>query len=434
MPEGTTRTPPQDDYAELVKTDRAHGSIFTSQAIFEAEMARIFHRTWVCVGHDGEVPNAGDFRVTRIGLQSVIMVRGADGKVRVLMNRCRHRGVSLTEKEMGSQKHFTCPYHGWSYDSTGALISVPDIGGYGPEMRMEDFGMTPAPRQGTYRGFVFASLHPSGPTLDEHLAKAKPYIDIFLDVSPTGEIEVRSGMNKTLIHANWKFVGMDGYHPAVVHQTFFNLMRKRRQQAGEAVAGGDRSWTDASPNRTVDLGNGHVLLDVYPVRKEEYPDYLKSMAQRPGWNEYYRAMVEAHGQARADEVLTWEGDPHMGLFPNVQLIQSQIRIIRPVRADLTEVLMIPTTLKGVPEQMNELRLRRHESFYGPASKGSPDDAEVFERNQVGLTAEVDPWVYLARGLHRERVEADGTIVGKITDETTQRGQLKQWKVLMGQAA
>src|SRR5688572_19659957 len=110
MPDGNSTTTP-NSYADLVKVDRVHGSVFTSQAIFEAEMARIFHRTWVCVGHDGEIPEAGDFRVTRIGLQSVIMVRGADMKVRVLMNRCRHRGVSLTEKETGSQKNFTCPYH-----------------------------------------------------------------------------------------------------------------------------------------------------------------------------------------------------------------------------------------------------------------------------------------------------------------------------------
>jgi phenylpropionate dioxygenase-like ring-hydroxylating dioxygenase large terminal subunit len=433
MPEGTSTTR-QDDFAELVKADRAHGSIFTSQAIFEAEMARIFHRAWVCVGHAGEIPEAGDFRVTRIGLQSVIMVRGSDGQVRVLMNRCRHRGVSLTEAETGTQKHFTCPYHGWSYDSTGALVSVPDMGGYGPDMRMEDFGMTPAPRLGLYRGFVFASLSPRGITLDEHLGKAKPYIDLFLDVSPLGEIEVRSGATKTLIHANWKFIGMDGYHPGVVHQTFFNLMRKRRLQAGEAVAGGDKSWSDGSGNVTRDLGNGHVVLDVYPVRRAEYPHYLEGMARRPGWKAYYKSIIEAYGQERADEVLTWEGDPHIGLFPNVQLIQSQIRIIRPVRADLTEVMMIPTMLKGVPEEMNVLRLRRQETFYGPASKGSPDDAEVFERNQVGLSAEVDPWVYLARGLHRERVEPDGTIVGSITDETTQRGQLKAWKALMAQPA
>jgi phenylpropionate dioxygenase-like ring-hydroxylating dioxygenase large terminal subunit len=432
MPEGNAMQR-KDDFSELVKEDRAHGSIYTSQAVFDAEMARIFHRTWVCVGHASEVPKPGDFRVTRIGLQSVIMVRGEDGEVRVLMNRCRHRGVSLTETECGSQKHFVCPYHGWAYNNTGALISVPDADGYGPEWRLEDFGMTPAPRFGTYRGFVFASLHPGGVTLDEHLRKARSYIDLFLDVSPLGEIEVLSGATKTLIRANWKFVGMDGYHSAFVHTTFFNLMRRRREKAGEKVDG-NGVWTGAAGNVTRDLGNGHVLLDISPVRKAEYPNYLKSMARHASWSEYYRSMVEAYGQERADEILVWEGDPHMGLFPNVQLIQSQIRIIRPVRVDLTEILMIPTTLKGVPEEMNEQRLRKHESFYGPASKGSPDDAEVFERNQLGLTAAVDPWVYLARGLHRERVEADGTLVGEMRDETPQRGQLRAWKALMEQGA
>ncbi len=435
MPEVTSGTR-QDDFADLVQTDRVHGRIFTSQEIFDAEMARIFHRTWVLVGHKGEIPNAGDFRVTRIGRQSVIMVHGSDGEVRVLMNRCRHRGVSMTEAEGGCQKHFVCPYHGWAYDNTGALISVPSDDAYGPEWRKEDFGLTPAPRMEMYRGFVFASLHPSGMTLDEHLRKAKPYIDLFLDVSPQGEIEVLSGASKTLVRANWKFIGMDGYHSAYVHHTFFDLLR-RRAKASEAEGAKDDgvgAWTGGPGNVTRDLGNGHVLLDISPMRKTMYSEYLEKMAKQPGWSEYYRSLVEACGQERADEVLVWDGDPHMGLFPNVQLIQSQIRIIRPVRADLTEILMIPTTLKGVPDEINEMRLRKHESFYGPAGKGSPDDTEVFERNQLGLSAEVDPWVYLARGLHRERVEPDGTIVGSMTDETTQRGQLRQWKALMEQEA
>lgn len=453
MPEVTSGTR-QDDFSDLVQTDRVHGSIFTSQEIFDSEMTRIFHRTWVLVGHTGEIPNPGDFRVTRIGRQSVIMVRGKDGEVRVLMNRCRHRGVSMTEAEAGCKKYFVCPYHGWAYDNMGALISVPSDDAYGPEWRKEDFGLTPAPRMEMYRGFVFASLHPSGITLDEHLRKAKPYIDLFLDVSPLGEIEVLSGASKTLIRANWKFIGMDGYHPAYVHRTFFDLVR-RQEKANEADAsdeetgagedevvpgekgkggGDDMAWTGAPGNVARDLGNGHVLLDISPVRKTLYPKYLETMAKQSGWSEYYRSMVEAYGQERADEVLIWEGDPHMGLFPNVQLIQSQIRIIRPVSVDLTEILMIPTLLKGVPDEINEMRLRKHERFYGPASKGSPDDGEVFERNQLGLSAEVDPWVNLSRGLHRERVDPDGTIVGSMTDETTQRGQLRQWKALMEQEA
>lgn len=417
------------EIARLVQRDRVHGSIYTSQAIFEMEMRHIFHRTWLCVGHASEIPAPGEYRTTRLGTQSVIMVRGVDGEVRVLMNRCRHRGVALTETETGTVRSFTCPYHGWVYDTTGELKLVPDVDAYGRDFDMSAYGLTPAPRVAQYRGFVFASLSPEGDSLDEHLGPAKGYIDLFLDVSPQGEIEARAGVTKTSFRANWKFVGMDGYHPNYVHKTVYEL-RRRRKPVGGAKA---ESFRDESANLTRDLGKGHVMLDVYPVRKANYANYLASMAGKPGWDEYYAEMVKAWGRERADEILVWAGDPHIGVFPNLQLIGSQIRLIRPVAADVTEVLMFPTVLKGVPEVINEGRLRAHEAFYGPASQGSPDDAEIFERNQVGLSAIVDPWVLLARGLERERVDTDGSIVGTITDETTQRGQLKQWKLLMEQA-
>jgi phenylpropionate dioxygenase-like ring-hydroxylating dioxygenase large terminal subunit len=422
-----------EGFADLVQRDRVHGSIYTSPAIFDAEMERIFHTTWVCLGHAAEIPEPGDFRVTRIGRQSVIMVRGADAQVRVFMNRCRHRGVTLTEEETGCQKRFACPYHGWTYSNQGDLLTVPDIDGYGPDMRLEDFGMTPVPRLDLYRGFVFASLSASGPTLEQHLGRAKSYMDLFLDVSPTGEIDVRAGVTKSCYHANWKFVGMDGYHPNFVHKTVYDIRRRRLPPGATASAAGV-TFSDESANLTRDLGNGHVMLDVYPVRSKGYEKYLASMSKHAGWDGYYADMVKAYGKERADDILVWAGDPHIGVFPNLQLIGTQIRLIRPVKVDMTEILMFPTTLKGMPDDLNQLRLRSHEAFYGPASQGSPDDAEIFERNQTGLSAEVEPWVYLARGLNRERVDADGSIVGSITDETTQRGQLRQWKTLMAEGA
>jgi phenylpropionate dioxygenase-like ring-hydroxylating dioxygenase large terminal subunit len=424
---------PPDDFSELVQRDRVHGAIYTSPQVFEAEMARIFHRSWVCVGHEAEIPNVGDFRVSTLGRQLTIMVRGSDRQVRVVMNRCRHRGVVLTEEERGCQKQFICPYHGWVYDNDGTLLSVPDLAGYGGTLDLKDYGLTPVPRLGSYRGFVFASLSLEGVSLDEHLGRSKSYIDLFLDVSPSGEIDVRSGVNKTSFRANWKFVGMDGYHPNYVHKTVYEV-RRRKQPAGVTASSKGEAFNEESANLTRDLGNGHAMLDVYPVRSANYASYLASMEGKPGWAEYYRSMVAAHGQARADEILVWAGDPHIGVFPNLQLIGSQIRLIRPVAADKTEVLMFPTLLKNVPEPINQLRLRNHEAFYGPASQGSPDDAEIFERNQLGLSAEVEPWVLLARGLERERVEPDGSIVGSITDETSQRAQLKQWRKLMGAEA
>jgi hypothetical protein len=243
---------------------------------------------------------------------------------------------------------------------------------------------------------------------------------------------VRSGVNKSFFRGNWKFFGMDGYHPRVLHKTFFDQFM--RHAPGSLMRILATAYHDKSGNLTRDLGNGHVLLDVSPQRREHFDLVLAQMRGIPGFDGYYQDLIDAYGQDRADELLIWGGDPHIGIYPNLQLIGSQFTIIRPIAVDRTETLVFPTTLKGAPEAINDQRLRQHEMFYGPAGHGVPDDAEISERTQVGMSAMVDPWVLLARGLHRERVEPDGSIVGLITDEVTQRGQLKAWKKMMGAVA
>ena len=119
------------DYKRLVRDDRIHASLYTDPRIFEDEMDRIFTRGWVFVGHASEIPRAGDWVTRPIGREPVIMVRGKDGAVSVLVNRCMHRGTKLCQGERGSTaRTFTCPYHGWSYDLDGALLGVPYPGGY----------------------------------------------------------------------------------------------------------------------------------------------------------------------------------------------------------------------------------------------------------------------------------------------------------------
>ena len=63
------------NYGALIKRDRVHTSLYNDPEIFEDELDKIFHRGWVYVGHTGEIPKPGDFRLKRIGRQPVIMVR-----------------------------------------------------------------------------------------------------------------------------------------------------------------------------------------------------------------------------------------------------------------------------------------------------------------------------------------------------------------------
>lgn len=414
----------------MVRPGLVHSALYTDPAIFELEIERIFHRSWIYIGHASEVPDSGDYRMRSLGRQPTIMVRGADGVVRVLMNRCRHRGAIVCENETGNDKIFRCWFHGWTYDTTGRLMSVSLPDGYGEDFSLEAHSLSPAPRVGNYRGFIFASAAADGPSLTEYLGEASKMIDVLVDASPIREIEVDAGCHKTIYNGNWKMVGMDGYHPNFVHASAVDVWQ-RKADSGMGATYRANPFGGKTSTMTRSLGNGHVMLDLRKHRldlyDEQYEPFLKAA---PGGREYIDAMVKRDGLERARQLLATAGDPHVGFFPNMQIIGNQIRIITPLSPSQTEVFMFPVLLKGVSAEINALRIRQHESFYGPASAGSPDDAEIFERTQRGMMAQVDPWLDISRGMHREYVDTDGTIVGHATDEVPQREQARQWLEMM----
>ena len=149
-----------DAIARLVQPDRVHHSVYSDPAVFDLEMARIFGHAWLLLGHESQVREPGAYFTTRMGREPVIVARHADGSIRVLVNRCAHRGAMVCPEGKGTTKQFVCPYHGWSYATDGRLHFIPIAQGYGPdaERRMSELGLSRVPRVESYRGFVFASL------------------------------------------------------------------------------------------------------------------------------------------------------------------------------------------------------------------------------------------------------------------------------------
>lgn len=423
----TTRS--RIDYDALVEEDRVHGSVYTDPDIFAEELEKIFYRGWVYIGHASEVPEPGDFRLKKIGRQSVIMVRDGSGQVQLLLNRCRHRGATVCQTERGNAKFFRCAYHGWVYRNNGDLAGVSYEDRYDASFRKEEYGLLKVPRVEIYRGFVFGSLSPVGVTLDEHLGQpTKEQIDLFVDLSPEGEIDARTGVHKYGYKGNWKLQienAMDGYHPNFAHQTFFDMIQKR---TGLKIT--DLFASD-SIGLTRDLGNGHVMLDYHDYNRANSGRMQAVLPTSSGAQIYKEAMENKHGKERAEDLIM-AGGTHMFVFPNLIFIGVQLRVVQPVNAAETEVFLYPTLLKGVPPEMNATRLRGHEAFYGPSGMGAADDLELFERVQTGLQVQLDPWVLFARGLHRERQDTDGTLIGQMTDELTQRGIWRHWKKVMSQ--
>lgn len=396
------------DIDQLITADwRLHGSVYRSEEVFEAEMERIFSRTWVFVGHESEVAEPGDYKTTTIGRQPVILCRGADdGAVRVLMNRCRHRGATVCQGRTGTANYFRCSYHGWTYHNNGKLVGVPFEDGYGAGFDKESLGLVSAPRVASHQGFVFASLSPEGISLREHLGPALEYLDFIAALGPDG-VTFDGGVQRMAYDGDWKLQlenTIDIYHFNFVHRTYLKLLEKRSGEKSEFVkqVRSNEGWT------TLDLGHGHSAHD-------------------------YGQWRDAGGTDGKGPGIAIGNIPfNLIVFPNLGFVGAQARVILPVDVNRTEVEIYPMLLAGADEAVNRKLLQDHEGFYGPASFGLPDDLEVgFERVERGLQAKVDDWVVMQRGMDMEKDRGDGVLVGRSADEVPQRAFYRAWKALMG---
>src|SRR5262249_32812054 len=147
--------------AALAEERRVHRRVYADPAIFELEMRRIFGRAWLYAGHESQVPAPGDFVTTTLAREPVIMLRDQEGGIRVLSNRCAHRGAIVAPERCGHAKTLRCAYHGWTYRLDGTLQSIPRAADYadtGFDRAGVESGLKPLPRVAAYRGFVFANL------------------------------------------------------------------------------------------------------------------------------------------------------------------------------------------------------------------------------------------------------------------------------------
>src|SRR5512132_556987 len=173
---------------------------YTSPVFFEREMEALFRRMWICAGRDEQIERAGQFFLRDVLGESVIVTRGASGRVRAFYNVCRHRGTRLcTEADGVFGGSIQCPYHAWTYDLDGRLIGAPHMDEV-PHFRKDDYPLHPV-RADTWDGHVFLSLSADAPPLAEQLG------DLPARFAPWRMAELRLGRRITYdVRANWKLI------------------------------------------------------------------------------------------------------------------------------------------------------------------------------------------------------------------------------------
>ena len=121
----TLDPPKQLDIAALAEQREPGLSLqapfYTSDEVYQADIAGIFSKQWIFVASEGEIPDAGDYVTINLGTYSVIVVRDDDEEVRALHNVCRHRGARILNDAQGSVGNLVCGYHHWAYATDGRL-------------------------------------------------------------------------------------------------------------------------------------------------------------------------------------------------------------------------------------------------------------------------------------------------------------------------
>ena len=194
---------------------------YVDEAIFRRERRAIFARNWCLFGPEAEFAEPGAFRAERINGWPVVVVRGKDRALRGFHNVCRHRAAAPFASGPGRCEVIRCPYHGWTYDSAGALVAAPNFGD-DPGFDKAAYGLFPV-RVEVWRGLVFFCIDAATPDLMTWLgaipALCEPY---------PGPAE-REYYGSFIVEgaANWKTYcdnTVEGYHLPFIHPRLFRAV------------------------------------------------------------------------------------------------------------------------------------------------------------------------------------------------------------------
>lgn len=329
------------------------GRVYTDDAVYADEKAKIFRKIWHLACHESEVPNNFDYRAIDYAGIPLVVVRGRDGVVRTFINVCSHRGAKIVNEPSGNAKRFTCFYHLWSYDDRGACIDIPRPDGYASSgLRKEDAGLR-AVRTEIQLGLVFI-------TMDDEAAPLVDFLDgalaPFETVLSQGNLEVFH-YNSAILDANWK--AWQETNLDIYHEYMHVLLRRTQMTAGKMD---ERAMT---LHRNAHAGSGGL--------KADYERYA-GMKARP---------KELMLPGIAPDAFFF-----VNLFPNASLLARgtvlRIDTVTPVDARRCLVEWRGLAPKGEPDADRIMRINHHNQYWGPFGRNVPEDAFAVEACEKGF--------------------------------------------------
>jgi phenylpropionate dioxygenase-like ring-hydroxylating dioxygenase large terminal subunit len=405
-------------------TGQISREIFVNETIYQQELEQVFARAWLFIGHESQIPKPGDYFVSCMGEESVILCRDREERIHVFLNSCRHRGMKVCRYDEGNTPVFTCPYHGWSYATDGKLVGVPFFKeAYHGKLDKSQWGLVEVAQLCNYKGTIWATWDAAAPPFLEYLGDFKLFLDLSLDAwdGREGGTEVLGGVQKWLIPYNWKFPAEnfsgDSYH---------NISHRSVDLVGIGPSGsGRRDTQERTMARRLHVSfpeRGHQTgLFVLPKESPTPQAYQNS----PVVSGYFRQCEEA--RRRRGEWGRLIGSPGE-IFPNTALHPRQPRTIavwHPRGPHQTEVWRWYLVDQDAPPEVKNFLRQYYIRYSGPGGLTEQDDMENWNYTHAasrGTIARHYPYSYeQGMGFEVHGFEWDGVkLPGVVTDLTEAR--------------
>lgn len=411
-------------------------SIYSDPEIYALELERIYGRCWVCLGHESEIPNPGDYVLRTIGEDPWIVVRDDSGTVHVLFNSCRHRGTQVCPADQGNVSVFRCPYHGWTYNNAGALVVVPERVEAYRALDLAHWGLHEAPQIDSYHGLIFACLDPLAPSLADYLGDFRWYMDLNFGMARAG-MEVVGEPHRWVMAGDWKsgaenFSG-DPYHTHSLHRSTIFVR-------GDSV----RPPLGSHPNIAECSGHGASIIMSAPDQPGffAYPPEVVSLLDpqkvTPAQWDLASRLRFTFGTVFPNLSWVHSGGPDPGGKPGERRLSylsfRQWQPRGPGRIEVWSWVLVP---KEASDEYKERSYRLAVSRFGPSGNMEQDDTVVWgsiaraARTTYARTAQLKINLQMGlEGMSEAKVLTDwpgpGLVYDRELEEGSQRTILRHW--------